>query len=170
MFSPMALSLLTRAFTALRPIRAPFPYFREPSRNFRSVSYATKETLFLFLTIVTFLYPSSVSVERYLSNPRFSSFSISSWLVFFFLSVFLLPFFQIRANYVGENENCKSFVVPSAGFGRCNSTASSGLGLAASSGIHSLPSSNPVVSAGWLHANLKEPDVKVIGWSLIILL
>lgn len=55
--------------------------------------------------------------------------------------------------------------MPSAGFGKCNSTATSGLGVAASSGIHSLPSSDPVVSADWLHANLKEPDVKVLDAS-----
>ncbi|XP_078177999.1 mercaptopyruvate sulfurtransferase 1 isoform X1 [Carex rostrata] len=126
----MATSLLTRAFTALRPIRPSFPYFCEPSRSFRSVSHATKETLVLFFTIVAFLYPSS-----------------------------------IRANYIGENGNCKLFAVPSAGFGKCNSTATSGLGVAASSGIHSLPSSDPVVSADWLHVNLKEPDVKVLDAS-----
>lgn len=78
----------------------------------------------------------------------------------FFLSP-CFDFFQV-ANYVGENENCNSFAVPSVGFGRCNSTATSGLGVAASSGIHSLASSDPVVSADWLHSNLKESDVKVI--------
>lgn len=93
---------------------------------------------------------------------------LADWL--FSFSVFLsFCFFQIRANYIGENGNCKLFAVPSAGFGKCNSTATSGLGVTASSGIHSLPSSDPVVSADWLHANLKEPDVKVIQLSLIIL-
>ncbi|KAJ4770973.1 Sulfurtransferase [Rhynchospora pubera] len=126
----MATSLLTRAFTALRPIRPSLPCFRESSRSFRAVRYAPKETLLLFFTIVAFLYPSSIG-----------------------------------ANYVGENGNCNSFGVQSARFGRCNSTATSGLGVAASSGIHSLTTTDPVVSADWLHANLKEPDVKVLDAS-----
>ena len=46
---------------------------------------------------------------------------------------------------------------------RCNATSSSSSSSAVSeaAGVHTLPRTEPVVSAEWLHANLKDPDVKV---------
>lgn len=41
---------------------------------------------------------------------------------------------------------------------RCNATSSS----AVSEATNALPRTEPVVSAEWLHANLKDPDVKVV--------
>ncbi|XP_034586874.1 thiosulfate/3-mercaptopyruvate sulfurtransferase 2 [Setaria viridis] len=46
---------------------------------------------------------------------------------------------------------------------RCNATSSSAVSEAA--GVHELPRTEPVVSAEWLHANLKDPDVKVLDAS-----
>lgn len=42
---------------------------------------------------------------------------------------------------------------------RCNATSSSAVSEAPS--VHTLPRTEPVVSAEWLHANLRDPDVKV---------
>ncbi|XP_039840201.1 thiosulfate/3-mercaptopyruvate sulfurtransferase 2-like isoform X1 [Panicum virgatum] len=46
---------------------------------------------------------------------------------------------------------------------RCNATSSSAVSEAA--GVHALPRTEPVVSPEWLHANLKDPDVKVLDAS-----
>ncbi|CAL4905223.1 unnamed protein product [Urochloa decumbens] len=46
---------------------------------------------------------------------------------------------------------------------RCNATSSSAVSEAA--GVHVLPRTEPVVSPEWLHANLKDPDVKVLDAS-----
>ncbi|KQJ85889.1 thiosulfate/3-mercaptopyruvate sulfurtransferase 2 isoform X1 [Brachypodium distachyon] len=53
---------------------------------------------------------------------------------------------------------------------RCNATSSAVSEAAAaagasSSGIHAVPRTEPVVSAEWLHANLRDPDVKVLDAS-----
>jgi hypothetical protein len=48
---------------------------------------------------------------------------------------------------------------------RCNATSSSAMSEA--SGVHTLPRTEPVVSAEWLHANLRDPDVKVRSSVLI---
>ncbi|EES16326.2 thiosulfate/3-mercaptopyruvate sulfurtransferase 2 isoform X1 [Sorghum bicolor] len=50
---------------------------------------------------------------------------------------------------------------------RCNATSSSSSSSAVSeaAGVHTLPRTEPVVSAEWLHANLKDPDVKVLDAS-----
>ncbi|XP_066355344.1 thiosulfate/3-mercaptopyruvate sulfurtransferase 1, mitochondrial-like isoform X2 [Miscanthus floridulus] len=47
---------------------------------------------------------------------------------------------------------------------RCNATSSSSA-VSEAAGVHSLPRTEPVVSAEWLHANLKDPDVKVLDAS-----
>jgi thiosulfate/3-mercaptopyruvate sulfurtransferase len=45
---------------------------------------------------------------------------------------------------------------------RCNATSSSSSSaVSEAAGVHTLPRTEPVVSAEWLHANLKDPDVKV---------
>jgi hypothetical protein len=45
---------------------------------------------------------------------------------------------------------------------RCNATSSSSSSaVSEAAGVHELPRTEPVVSAEWLHANLKDPDVKV---------
>lgn len=67
-------------------------------------------------------------------------------------------YLQNKAPYVRAHG--LSFVPPSFGFARCNVTASSSMRLSTLA-IHSVPHNEPVVSAEWLHANLKEPDVKV---------
>ncbi|KAL6643799.1 hypothetical protein ACP70R_018565 [Stipagrostis hirtigluma subsp. patula] len=48
---------------------------------------------------------------------------------------------------------------------RCNATSSSSTAVPEASGVHALPRTEPVVSAEWLHANLKDPDVKVLDAS-----
>ncbi|OAY64950.1 Thiosulfate/3-mercaptopyruvate sulfurtransferase 1, mitochondrial [Ananas comosus] len=73
---------------------------------------------------------------------------------------FLIP--PNKAPYVRAHG--LSFVPPSFGFARYNVTASSSMRLSTSA-IHSVPHNEPVVSAEWLHANLKEPDVKVLDAS-----
>ncbi|XP_072956342.1 thiosulfate/3-mercaptopyruvate sulfurtransferase 2-like [Typha angustifolia] len=74
---------------------------------------------------------------------------------------FLIPL--SREAYVRANANVPCFYSP-IGFTRCNITASSNTRITTSS-IHSLADNDPVVSADWLHANLKEPDVKVLDSS-----
>ncbi|KAJ3674497.1 hypothetical protein LUZ60_005113 [Juncus effusus] len=83
------------------------------------------------------------------------------------LSLTVLAFFSpIRANFVGETANCQGYFGPAVRFGRCNSsTAGYGLSVSGTSAIHSLATSDPVVSANWLNASLKEPDVKVLDAS-----
>jgi thiosulfate/3-mercaptopyruvate sulfurtransferase len=44
---------------------------------------------------------------------------------------------------------------------RCNATSSAVSEASASSGVHAVPRTEPVVSAEWLHAHLRDPDVKV---------
>lgn len=50
---------------------------------------------------------------------------------------------------------------------RCNATSSSSSFSAVSdaAGVHDLPRTEPVVSAEWLHANLRDPGVKVLDAS-----
>lgn len=50
---------------------------------------------------------------------------------------------------------------------RFNATSSavSEAAAAAASGVHAVPRTEPVVSAEWLHANLRDPDVKVLDAS-----
>ncbi|KAK3136977.1 hypothetical protein QOZ80_5BG0445950 [Eleusine coracana subsp. coracana] len=45
---------------------------------------------------------------------------------------------------------------------RCNATSSA---MSEASSVHTLPRTEPVVSAEWLHANLRDPDVKVLDAS-----
>ncbi|XP_008669588.1 thiosulfate/3-mercaptopyruvate sulfurtransferase 1, mitochondrial-like isoform X1 [Zea mays] len=47
---------------------------------------------------------------------------------------------------------------------RCNATSSSSA-VSEATGVHTVPPTEPVVSAEWLHANLKDPDVKVLDAS-----
>ncbi|KAM0906981.1 hypothetical protein ACQ4PT_016429 [Festuca glaucescens] len=57
---------------------------------------------------------------------------------------------------------------PMGAFGiaaRCNATSSSAVSEAATSAVHAVPRNEPVVSAEWLHANLRDPDVKVLDAS-----
>ncbi|KAL6847232.1 hypothetical protein ACP4OV_023085 [Aristida adscensionis] len=48
---------------------------------------------------------------------------------------------------------------------RCNATSSSSTTVPEAAGFHAPPPTEPVVSAEWLHANLKDPDVKVLDAS-----
>ncbi|WVZ91191.1 hypothetical protein U9M48_037395 [Paspalum notatum var. saurae] len=48
---------------------------------------------------------------------------------------------------------------------RCNATSSSSSAVSEAAGVHALPRTEPVVSAEWLHANLRDPDVKVLDAS-----
>lgn len=70
-----------------------------------------------------------------------------------------------RAAEEGAGFGCRASVPAAPGgvgsFGiaaRCNATSSS----AVSEATNALPRTEPVVSAEWLHANLKDPDVKVV--------
>ncbi|KAF0909855.1 hypothetical protein E2562_000168 [Oryza meyeriana var. granulata] len=45
---------------------------------------------------------------------------------------------------------------------RCNATSSSAVSEAAGA-ANALPRTEPVVSAEWLHANLRDPDVKLLA-------
>jgi thiosulfate/3-mercaptopyruvate sulfurtransferase len=56
---------------------------------------------------------------------------------------------------------------------RCNATSSSAVSEAASAAtscLHTVPRNEPVVSAEWLHANLRDPDVKVLATGAFVLL
>ncbi|EEC69648.1 hypothetical protein OsI_39055 [Oryza sativa Indica Group] len=73
-----------------------------------------------------------------------------------------------RAAEEGAGFGCRASVPAALGgvgsFGiaaRCNATSSS----AVSEATNALPRTEPVVSAEWLHANLKDPDVKVLDAS-----
>ena len=63
---------------------------------------------------------------------------------------------------------CRASPSPFGAFGiaaRCNATSSAvseAAAAAATSGVHAVPRNEPVVSAEWLHANLRDPDVKVL--------
>ncbi|KAF8692168.1 hypothetical protein HU200_039770 [Digitaria exilis] len=48
---------------------------------------------------------------------------------------------------------------------RCNATSSSSSAVSEAAGVHTLPRTEPVVSAEWLRANLNDPDVKVLDAS-----
>lgn len=53
---------------------------------------------------------------------------------------------------------------------RCNATSSSSA-VSEAAGVHAVPRTEPVVSAEWLRANLKDPDVKVLTaqyWAAVI--
>ena len=70
-----------------------------------------------------------------------------------------------RAAEEGAAGGCRAAVPAAPGGGgsfgsaaRCNATSSS----AVSEATNALPRTEPVVSAEWLHANLKDPDVKVV--------
>ncbi|KAG0476368.1 hypothetical protein HPP92_013209 [Vanilla planifolia] len=57
-----------------------------------------------------------------------------------------------------------SLLASGAGFSRCESTTLPSLTISTS--FHSMaPDEQPVVSADWLHANLREPEVKVLDAS-----
>jgi len=47
-------------------------------------------------------------------------------------------------------------------FVRCSGTASSAASMTTSA-VETISRSEPVVSCDWLHANLRDPDVKVIS-------
>jgi thiosulfate/3-mercaptopyruvate sulfurtransferase len=67
-----------------------------------------------------------------------------------------------RAAQDAGGYGCGAAPLTAGAFGiaaRCNATSSSAVSEAA--GVHALPRTEPVVSAEWLHANLKDPDVKV---------
>jgi len=67
-----------------------------------------------------------------------------------------------RAAQGAGGYGCGAPPLASGAFGiaaRCNATSSSAVSEAA--GVHALPRTEPVVSPEWLHANLKDPDVKV---------
>ena len=54
------------------------------------------------------------------------------------------------------------------GIAACFNATSSAAGANAALGVvHAVPPTEPVVSAEWLHANLRDPDVKVLdaSWS-----
>ena len=73
--------------------------------------------------------------------------------VFYFL--FLLqkrPFYSLP--------NAVYLLHRSSGFATC-AMASSGFGTRSSFSTQSISTNEPVVSVDWLHANLKEPDLKV---------
>jgi thiosulfate/3-mercaptopyruvate sulfurtransferase len=56
---------------------------------------------------------------------------------------------------------------------RCNATSSSAVSEAASAAtscLHTVPRNEPVVSAEWLHANLRDPDVKVLATGAFVCL
>ncbi|XP_008787354.1 thiosulfate/3-mercaptopyruvate sulfurtransferase 1, mitochondrial-like [Phoenix dactylifera] len=71
-------------------------------------------------------------------------------------------FTKRRASYGGTN--LPSFAAPNFGFIRCDATTSPSARIITSA-IHSKAHNEPVVSAEWLHANLREPDVKVVDAS-----
>ncbi|CAA0818523.1 Thiosulfate/3-mercaptopyruvate sulfurtransferase 1- mitochondrial [Striga hermonthica] len=67
-----------------------------------------------------------------------------------------------RAFHLGPVSSHSAYIISRC---ICRSMSSSALASQASYSLHSLSINEPVVSVDWLHANLREPDVKVLDAS-----
>ncbi|RWW76248.1 hypothetical protein BHE74_00015683 [Ensete ventricosum] len=136
----MASSLLSRSLAVLRPIRSSACAAHDSSKIFNPFSKVYFLRRFLIALVFHLLFSVLVVLD--------------SRVFFFFLC-------SQRIVSSGRS-GLSSLVRPSTGSVRRFEFTSTSL-RATTSAIHSVAHSEPVVTADWLLANLRQPDVKVLS-------